>query len=520
MTRYTKINFLNMKYKYKISHFMFCFLFPTITLVIGNVNQINITARWFSSPEGRDILGLTTFFAIAFLINIAIFSICSERKIIKITALFFLILTAIPSYFTGKYQVAIDRSVLENIFRANSTDIKSFLSFSMISYSIFMIAIPAMLLKFIHIDFPHSRLKWARNVILIFLVTITTSIGLLYWQYNSISLAMNISNRIIVQTLAPINIIQSLGSMAQVSLKEFFIKHRDLSFQGTIKNKDNLVVVLAIGETARQKNFSLYGYKRKNTNPLLGKISNLHVLNAKARYGSTIYALPEILSKNGIPLAFVTQKLGINTSCYVNFTMYEACDSVGEIQVKNCPPNGDCYDGDVVPLLADNLKSYKSGYRLVLLHLGGGSHGPNYQLRYPVNFQKFTPICSDPDVIKNCTKEELYNSYDNTILYVDTVLNNIIQELDQSKIPYVFIYISDHGESLLEEGRVFHGMPIGIKLPPEQAEIPLIVKSSDLIQIKKRPEYLQNNIFDTVTSLFSIEGNIFDEKASFIQRNR
>ncbi len=67
---------------------------------------------------------------------------------------------------------------------------------------------------------------------------------------------------------------------------------------------------------------------------------------------------------------------------------------------------------------------------------------------------------------------------DNTLLYVDSVLGQAIHTLDASGVPYVFIYLSDHGESLLENGMMFHGVPPGVDLPPEQADIPLIVKSS------------------------------------------
>jgi lipid A ethanolaminephosphotransferase len=150
--------------------------------------------------------------------------------------------------------------------------------------------------------------------------------------------------------------------------------------------------------------------------------------------------------------------------------------------------------------------------------LGGGSHGPTYDLRHPPEFKKFTPTCGDPDVVSKCTQEELYNSYDNTIVYVDSVVDRIIQKLDRSGVPYVFMYLSDHGESLLEDGRIFHGMPPGIKLPPEQAHIPLLVKSSIPISIADRKEYLQTDVFDTVASLFSIESKITDKKLSFITK--
>jgi lipid A ethanolaminephosphotransferase len=276
------------------------------------------------------------------------------------------------------------------------------------------------------------------------------------------------------------------------------------------------VVVLAIGETSRQKNFSLYGYDRQ-TNPILSKEKNLHILNGKARIGSTLYALPEILVKNDIPLTSITSKLGIDTACYVNYTLHNNCLIPGEVKVENCKRDT-CFDEDTIPYLQKNLSEYKSGSRFIVIHIGGGSHGPSYHERYPAEFQQFKPICNDADVVNKCTKEELYNTFDNTILYVDFVVGNIIKTLDKSKLKYVFFYLSDHGESLLEEGRIFHGMPPGFDLPPEQAQIPLIVKSSIPISIKKFEEYTQQQVFDTILDLFNIETQVADKEKSFIKK--
>jgi lipid A ethanolaminephosphotransferase len=128
-------------------------------------------------------------------------------------------------------------------------------------------------------------------------------------------------------------------------------------------------------------------------------------------------------------------------------------------------------------------------------------------------------MCTDADIAGKCSLEQLYNSYDNTILYVDHVVGQAIAALDNSKVPYVFIYLSDHGESLLENGLMFHGMPPGMSLPAEQAEIPLIVKSSIPISIVERPEYQQGDVFDTVLDLFSIQSKTFDKAGSFIKKN-
>jgi lipid A ethanolaminephosphotransferase len=202
----------------------------------------------------------------------------------------------------------------------------------------------------------------------------------------------------------------------------------------------------------------------------------------------------------------------------VNYTLYDNCAAVGETKAGPCGHGGKCYDEDVLPLLERNLATYESGYRFVVLHFGGGSHGPLYVDRHPPEFRKFEPMCTDADVANKCTLEQLYNSYDNTILYVDHVVAAAIRALDAARVPYVFFYLSDHGESLLENGVLFHGVPPGVSLPAEQAEIPLIVKSSVPLSIVPRAAYGQPDVFDSVLDLFTIQAAGFDRAGSFLRK--
>ena len=304
------------------------------------------------------------------------------------------------------------------------------------------------------------------------------------------------------------------------SIKPYLRSHKsDIPISASVTAPDNLVVVLAIGEASRRKSFSIYGYERRNTNPVLTacrrpsspeghRDSRIDSVRACRRYSrSRTSSWRQIVSSAGIP-----------TTCYVNYTLYDNCAAVGETKVSNCSHGAKCYDEDVIPLLEDNLKSRVSGYDFVVLHLGGGSHGPTYSDRHPPEFQQFKPMCNDADVANRCTLEQLYNSYDNTILYVDHVLGRIVQTLDRSGVPYVFIYLSDHGESLMEDGVMFHGMPPGVALPPAQAEIPLIVKSSVPVSIVERAAYSQPDVFDTVLDLFSIQSTGFDKAGSFVKK--
>ena len=510
------INIKNLKFK--VPYIYFSIIFITSLYVVYNSINIDKFIKWFIDGDSINYIGLGAFFIIGLSLSISFFLLVfSHRWVIKPAAIIFIILSAICSYFISKYNVAIDRTMLMNALYTDTGEVTGLLSFQMIPYIIFFVLLPISIVTRIEIVFDKPVKYLVKSAIFIFLI-LMLGVGLLYSNYRSIHTAGNQSNKYIIYQLIPVNYISSIISVLQNKVEDYARKYKKpVKITGKVMEKDDLVVVIAIGESSRQKNFSLYGYKR-NTNPKLSKIKNLHILNGHARLGSTLYALREILEKSNIKLPAITSKLGVDTACYVNYTLYDNCDPIEEIEVNNCEYGEKCYDEDVVPLMTENLASYVSGQRLIVLHLGGGSHGPLYKDRYPEKFQKFNPQCLDADVVNKCTVEQLYNSFDNTILYVDFVLEKIISELISSKVPYIFIYLSDHGESLLEDGYIFHGMPPGVELPPEQSEIPLIIHSSIPIEIVKKDRYKQPYIFDTVLDLFSIENDILNKDNVFIKK--
>lgn len=504
--------------KLKLSHTSFSLLFTTTLYVIWNSINIDKIDKWFRLGNDVDYSSLLAFLTFGLGVFIAFFVLLAHRWTTKPVAIFFITVSAAASYFIAKYNVAIDGSMVLNTLHTDPVEATGLLSVQMIPYLIFLIVAPLIVLSRIHISF-HRPLRHIATSSGIFVLALAIAVGMVYLKYNSIHRAANLSNKYIVHSLVPVNYIISIASVIQNSLKPYFKKNKQpVVISGQVTAQDDLVVVLVIGESSRKKSFSLYGYDKHDTNPVLSRYDDLHLLTGIARLGSTLFALPEILQKKEVKLPAITSKLGIDTSCYVNYTLYDNCESVGEIKVSNCAHDGVCFDEDLVPLLANNLQSYQSGYRLIVLHAGGGSHGPKYRDRYPPEFQHFNPQCLEADVVNYCTEEELYNSYDNTILYVDHVLGKVIETLDSSSVPYVFIYLSDHGESLLEDGHIFHGMPPGIPLPPEQAEVPLIVKSSVPISLVQREEYLQQDVYDTILSLFSIETDILDKDRVFIKK--
>ena len=508
---------LDGQFKLQISRTGFTLIFTTLMYVVYNAFNIDKITKWFYVGDKLDYPALFAYLALGLSLFIIFFILFSFRWTIKPLAIILIILSAASTYFISKYNVAIDTSMVMNVVHTDTTEAKSLLSLQMLPYVIFLILLPALVVLKTEIQYD-SRLGDLVASIKLGVAALIIGAASLYVESSSILRAGNISQKYIIHSLVPVNYLRSIISNISIKVRPVYANIKpQTEFTGAISEHRNLVVVLAIGETSRQKNFSLYGYKRKNTNPILSKYNDLHILNGIARLGSTLYALPQILEKDGVKLPRITSDLGVDTACYVNYTLYENCSAIGEIAPTDCKHGDKCYDEDVIPLLNDNLKSYSSGSRFIVLHLGGGSHGPLYKDRHPPEFLRFKPMCTDADVINKCTVEELFNSYDNTILYVDYVLGKIMTSLDESGVPYVFIYLSDHGESLLEDDRIFHGMPPGISLPPEQAHIPLIIKSSVPISIAKRDEYTQQDVFDSILDLFSIKVDIFDNKGSFIR---
>ena len=153
---------------------------------------------------------------------------------------------------------------------------------------------------------------------------------------------------------------------------------------------------------------------------------------------------------------------------------------------------------------------------MIVLHTIG-SHGPTYYNRYPAQFKKFTPTC-DTNEIQTCSQQQLVNTYDNTILYVDYIVDkaiNILKE-HQDNFTTSLVYLSDHGESLGENGVYLHGLPYSIA-PDTQKHVPMLLWLSEDYQqryqvsqtcLQKRAsseDFSQDNLFSTLLGLTSVQ---------------
>ena len=179
---------------------------------------------------------------------------------------------------------------------------------------------------------------------------------------------------------------------------------------------------------------------------------------------------------------------------------------------------GYCYDEILLDGLDEKLQNLKYN-SVIVLHMMG-SHGPSYFERYPDKFKKFQPTCDTAD-LQDCTREQIVNTYDNTILYTDYVVANVIEKLKAyPQYQSAMLYISDHGESLGENNIYLHGLPYKIA-PDYQKQVPMILWLSDkmaesnkinvdiLRQKAETSEYSHDNFFHTLIGLTDIKTTVY-----------
>jgi len=109
-----------------------------------------------------------------------------------------------------------------------------------------------------------------------------------------------------------------------------------------------------------------------------------------------------------------------------------------------------------------------------------GSHR-EYFSRYPEDHAVYKPDMGG-------SLEAIGNAYDNTVLYLDKFIDALATKLNDKNA--IVIYVSDHGESLGENGVFLHGAPFN-NAPKEQTNVPMIVWMSDKF-VMENPEKHQN----------------------------
>ncbi len=271
-------------------------------------------------------------------------------------------------------------------------------------------------------------------------------------------------------------------------IRQYIKDANNMSFgatkQDTLHEKE--IYVLGIGESMRYDNLSLNGKYYRSTTPKLETMKNIILYdNYYSSACLTMYSVPQILTR-ATPLDYELnfkeksiflpfKECGFHTYGIVchNLLSYETylTDGVDSLFLV---------DSDAqIPIIIDSLSNIYSKTFFIVQFLGNHSFYYNFTPEYDVYHPNSE---TDKDATNVSRSTLLINSYDNTILYADYILSEIMCRINKSDAVSAFLFVSDHGEiqgeDTLDGGNFGHGGNCN----PIRAEyhVPLIVWYSEL----------------------------------------
>lgn len=466
---------------------------------------------------------------LVFSLHYLFFSFLAFKYCLKPIVLFIISGAAIAAYFMDSFGYIISSQTFSNVVDTDSKEVQDLLCFKLGMYLVFLSIVPSLLVIFTNVTYP--RLKQRLVYLLIAVLAIVVNIGV--FNKNYVSFLRN--HKQARYYLNPIRPVYSL------------VKFIFLQFKNTGNTSFNILdhaptlaahsgkprlVILVVGESDRAHNFSLNGYNRP-TNPLLAARPDVYSFNQfyscgtettvsvpcmfsafkrtdfsyeKGRYTENVL---DILQKSKVQVIWRDNDGGCKNVCdrvlvddLNNATTQPFCNSF------------ECHDEILLHQLENYIQN-NPGDKIIVLHKKG-NHGPAYYKRYPTRFEKFTPTCKSNE-LQDCSDQDIVNAYDNIVVYTDYFLDKLIKQLEQNTdYQTAMIYVSDHGESLGENGIYLHAMPYWIA-PKEQIHIPFIVWASKdfdldrqrLLNITANP-YSHDNLFHTLLGLFKVQTVAYD----------
>lgn len=445
------------------------------------------------------------------------------------------------AYAVNTLGVLITSDQIQNLVQTDIAEARDTWSWHLLTWTLGMTVVPIIVILMMKIK-PEPIIRQLLHKVIASVVSLAMVLGLLFVFYVDFA-AIFRENRDLKGMISPQNMIASFASYYKKKAPKenlpLVVYGEDAVMQKAQATSLPKLMVLVVGETARAENFSLNGYS-KNTNPKLSQQDILNFSRVSSCGTATAVSVPcmfsgmprkeyeERLASHREGLLDIAQRAGYQVTWIDNNSGCKGtCDRVNQfkipepLQQKWCKDK-ECFDD----ILIDSFKAYLATIpqddnrpRLIVLHQMG-SHGPAYYKRVPAQFKVFKPTC-DTNAIQGCSREALLNSYDNTLLYTDYVLDSLIETLkNTTKYQTALWYLSDHGESTGESGMYLHGAPYAIA-PTQQTHIPMLMWFSTVWQHQAkqqikclaqqgRKELSQDNLFPTMLSLLDVKSKVID----------
>lgn len=395
---------------------------------------------------------------------------------------FIYISSSIGSYFQNISKIDIDSESVAFLFETHLEEAREFLNINFIFW-IFI----SIILSLFFIYFAQKKLfkkPCTKASIIVISIAAIINFGVLNTKWFR-HIVPDITDSMRYHNLFPVNIFKATKSYAHESYRIAKTGRKDSSSIPSKKyfNDDQLTIIFVIGESARADHFQLNGYLRPTT-PLLAQEANVisykHTTSfaASTRRSVPIIITPsdtrdteiiyssflDIFNKHNFTTSWISQN---DTRGNSNSLTTKLAESAHKTFFKE--ELGTNYtlarDEQLLPFLDLEITDF-SPLKFIVLHTRGSHY--DYKNRYSEKFIQFIP-----DRGNNKPLEELKNAYDNSILATDSFLYSIISKIKDRNA--VMIYVSDHGESLGEDGYHHHGNDDRL----EQRQVPFIIWCSN-----------------------------------------
>ena len=360
------------------------------------------------------------------------------------------------------YSMPISSISIAAVYQTNTLEIMDFLK-SYVSWKIVVAVmacwiIPILFLRhLLSVERPLHGRKAGFAVCLLILTVVALTIGKTpqkMWKYNPVYQIYEAYS----QFMDKINAVASLTPEAiEKVLKAYPV---------TVRRRGPVTLVVVMGESAARGHHGYYGYPRQTTPLMEARRKELLVFTdmisaapntVEAHTKSLLLPLEEKDAE--LPLMKLLNTIGMHTWWITTQYAYDAtCSPLPFLADEVVGLNGSndkiqYLDDIILPKLAEVLRRSDGRSQAIFLNIMG-SH-VMYKDRYPNQFAYFTnaegmtsPWSELPDV------QTIVNQYDNSILYTDFILEQIIRQLE--KVPNsVLIYLSDHGQDVFDVERRF-----------------------------------------------------------------
>ena len=525
---------------------------PNWIVVIGSLwlASIGNIALWLQVHQLPEVNGLRGFaFAMGFgVIIIAtltlILSFLNWRWLLKTTLTVFFLSAASGGYFMMSYHIVIDSTMITNVLQTDTHEALDLMNWRMLISLVLLGILPCWVLW----KTPVKTLRLSQQVVSNTLSGVTAMIVILgsllaiYQDFSSI-MRNHTDLRFLVN---PLNSYYAIGMVAakpfQLDNHIFLPIGQDAKVAGLKPKEKPTLLLLVLGETARMGNFGVNGYERPTTPELANEdiislkgvmscgtstatsvpcmFSHLGKVNFEARKNN-YESLIDVLHHAGLAVIWIDNQSGCKGVC-------ERTPHVltKELTHPSLCHDGECFDEIMLQQIDERIQALPAERRakgVVIVMHQMGSHGPTYYKRVPDDFKKFKPECTS-NALQECSREQVVNSFDNTILYTDHFLGQAIQWLKKSEATSAtaLLYVSDHGESLGENNLYLHGLPYRIA-PDVQKRVPWITWWSSTFEnqsglswrcLKNKTEtaFTHDNYFHSVLGLMKVSSEVYQDK--------